>query len=257
MTLLFLFTICATYINTLRSGHATSELMAVSALVTGFCSVALINTFGDVSGAHFNPAVTFGIVVAGKMSPIKGLYYVVTQLAASLAAMLLLTMVYPPFAAAGDTDRTEIPVVAHLVVQPSSDANPLRSLLMEIVLSFILVYVIFATAVDTAGSPIGTAIQVPSTAADPSSPASQQQTFMIYPAGHAKASTAPVSIGLTLGFLCFIGGSVSGGAFNPARVFGPGICAWNWNWMWLYWLGDFTGAALAGFVQTRFFSTKK
>jgi glycerol uptake facilitator-like aquaporin len=255
VTTLFIFTVCATYINTLRSDHASSELMAVSALVTGFCSIALITAFGDVSGAHFNPAVTFGIVVGGKMSPIKGLYYIITQLSASLFAMLLLTIVYPPFANPEDPTGPQIPVVAHLVVQPAADAHKLRSLIMEIILSFILVYVIFATAVDTGGSPIGSAVQVPSTTTDQQVPG--QQVFMIYPSAHAKASLAPVSIGLTLGFLCFIGGSVSGGAFNPARVFGPGLCAWNWDYMWLYWLGDFTGAALAGVVQQRLFATKQ
>ena len=49
-----------------------------------------------------------------------------------------------------------------------------------------------------------------------------------------------------------LGGSVSGGAFNPARVFGPAIISGYWRNHELYWLADFIGAALAGFAQYLF-----
>jgi hypothetical protein len=46
---------------------------------------------------------------------------------------------------------------------------------------------------------------------------------------------------------------VSGGAFNPARAFGPAVISGKgWSHQWVYWIGDFTGAALAGFVQSFF-----
>lgn len=45
---------------------------------------------------------------------------------------------------------------------------------------------------------------------------------------------------------------MSGGAFNPARVFGPAIITGNWDHHWLYWIADFMGAALAGFTQQCF-----
>ena len=70
--------------------------------------------------------------------------------------------------------------------------------------------------------------------------------------GNTKAGFAPVAIGFTLGFLGLIGGSVSGGAFNPARAFGPAILSNNWNNHWIYWLGDFVGAGLAGWTQSCF-----
>ncbi len=54
-----------------------------------------------------------------------------------------------------------------------------------------------------------------------------------------------------------IGGAVSGGAFNPARVFGPAICSLKMfkgegMSMWLYWAGDLAGAAGAAIVQHMF-----
>lgn len=47
-----------------------------------------------------------------------------------------------------------------------------------------------------------------------------------------------------------LGGSVSGGAFNPARAFGPALLSGSgWGNHWIYWIGDLMGAALAGSVQ--------
>ena len=71
--------------------------------------------------------------------------------------------------------------------------------------------------------------------------------------GNTKAGFAPVAIGFTLGFLCLIGGTVSGGAFNPARAFGPTLVSGSgWGYHWIYWVGDFLGAGLAGYAQSFF-----
>jgi hypothetical protein len=70
--------------------------------------------------------------------------------------------------------------------------------------------------------------------------------------GNTKAGFAPVAIGFTLGFLCLLGSSVSGGAFNPARVFGPAVLSGSWRNQELYWIADFIGAALAGLTQSLF-----
>jgi glycerol uptake facilitator-like aquaporin len=72
VTTLFLFIVCAVGLNVERSGHAESESLVVGALTTGFASVALIYSFADVSGAHFNPAVTFATIVTGKTTIAKG-----------------------------------------------------------------------------------------------------------------------------------------------------------------------------------------
>jgi glycerol uptake facilitator-like aquaporin len=72
VTLLFLFIVCAVKMNLDKSGHADTESLVVGALSTGFASVALIYSFADVSGAHFNPAVTFATMVTRKTSVVKG-----------------------------------------------------------------------------------------------------------------------------------------------------------------------------------------
>lgn len=43
--------------------------------------------------------------------------------------------------------------------------------------------------------------------------------------------------------------SVSGGVFNPARVFGPALVGWKWTDQWVYWIGDLLGAVAAGWSQ--------
>jgi hypothetical protein len=71
--------------------------------------------------------------------------------------------------------------------------------------------------------------------------------------GNTKAGFAPLAIGFTLGFLGLIGGTVSGGAFNPARVFGPAfLSGQGWKYQWIYWVADFVGAGLAGLTQSIF-----
>jgi glycerol uptake facilitator-like aquaporin len=140
----------------------------------------------------------------------------VMQLFASLIAMALLSLAFPP-GSATDANAT---VVSQLVVRPSADAHLARALLMEILLTFILVYVIFAVAFDTVDtSATVRLLDEKGNTVD----SSHRKNLTIYTTnGNSKAGFAPISIGFTLGFLCFLGGSVSGGAFNPARVFGPG-----------------------------------
>lgn len=72
VTAMFMFIVCAVGLNTNRAGHKDSEMMIVSAVCTGFSAVALIYSFADVSGAHFNPAVTFATIVTGKTTIAKG-----------------------------------------------------------------------------------------------------------------------------------------------------------------------------------------
>lgn len=49
------------------------ENLVLGAIVTAFSAVALIYSFADVSGANFNPAVTFATIVTGKVSIKKGM----------------------------------------------------------------------------------------------------------------------------------------------------------------------------------------
>ena len=251
VTTMFLFIVCAVGLNLQRSGHKDSESLVSSALSTGFASVALIYSFADVSGAHFNPAVTFATIITKKTSLVKGTIYWISQLSASLFAMLLLVIAFPP-----DNDST-LTIPQELIVVPGGNGDLFRSFVMEVILTFILVYVIFATAFDTV--PTGsTAVKVTDDKGN-NNPRSAKNLTIYTTSGNSKSGFAPLAIGLTLGFLCFVGGSVSGGAFNPARVFMAGFTAGNFNGsfesMWLYFAADFIGAGLAGLIHQKVFAS--
>jgi MIP family channel proteins len=59
---------------------------------------------------------------------------------------------------------------------------------------------------------------------------------------------APLAIGTTLGFIVMVGGPLTGGAFNPARWFGPALVSNNWGGTWPYLAGPIVGALLAAAV---------
>ena len=59
---------------------------------------------------------------------------------------------------------------------------------------------------------------------------------------------APLAIGTTLGFIVMVGGPLTGGAFNPARWFGPALVSSEWGGVWPYLLGPIVGSLLAAVV---------
>jgi len=240
-TFLFIYIVCATAANFARLKTVNNPV--VGALCTGFASVALIYSFADVSGAHFNPAVTFATIVTRKTGLTKGLMYIGAQLIGAVFSSLILLVTFPENYEKGN-------VAAQVAVVPAQDADIGNAFLTELILTFILVYVIFAVAFDTVDSKN---VQVVNT------PGGKQKkggnSLTIYTtSGATKAGFAPIAIGFTLGFLSFMGGSVSGGAYNPARVFGPAIVGGVWTDHWMYWIADFLGAGVAGYAQ-RFFAT--
>ena len=155
-TFLFMFVVEATVVNNGR--QAQPENLVLGCISTAFVAVALIYSFADVSGAHFNPAVTFATVVTGKTSIRKGMKwyefqfnfnlgfaYIGIQLIASIFATLALMIVFPRPTAADA--HSSIP--QYVIVDIDSSAKYGHAFAMEIILTFILVYVIFATAFDT------------------------------------------------------------------------------------------------------------
>jgi len=220
VTFLFIFTICANGLNEART-HVTTA--AVSAgISTGFAATALIFAFGGLSGAHFNPAVTLGAMIGLKINWIMGLVYMFVQLVAAIGAVGLLMYLFP-----GDG------TAAALVLKPGDGVSWGQAGLMEVVLTFILVFVIWCTAMG------------PKTAITESDVEAQEDLVQKVADNKAKSNFAAIAIGFTLGFLCFLGGTISGGCFNPARATAPAVLANDYTWLGLYWVADCLGAAIA------------
>jgi aquaporin Z len=101
------------------------------AIVFGLMVMVLIYTFGSISGAHFNPAVSIAFTVAKKFSIKELPPYIISQLGGALAASFLLKFFYPNNEFLGAT-------------MPSG--NELQAFLMEVVITFILMLVIMQVA---------------------------------------------------------------------------------------------------------------
>src|SRR5439155_18792766 len=126
-----------------------------------------------VSGGHLNPAVTAGALVARKIDPLNAAGYVVAQCLGAGAAAALLHAAIP-----GD-----VLTAVHVgTPAPGGGASAGQALLIEAVLTFFLVFVIFGTAIDPRAPKVGA-----------------------------------LFIGLTVTLNIFMGGPLTGAAMNPAR----------------------------------------
>jgi aquaporin Z len=143
------------------------------AIVFGLVVMALIYTFGHISGAHFNPAVTIAFMVQRSISLKVGLLYIVTQCAAALFASLCLLTMF------GN--------VANLGASLPRDSWQ-QSFILEIILTFILMIVILGSAVHAkavksfAGAAIGATVCVEALFAGPISGASMNPARSLGPA---------------------------------------------------------------------------
>jgi aquaporin Z len=130
-----------------------SASLLVVALAHGVVLAVLVSAFGAVSGAHFNPAVTTGVWIAGHMPGRRAVAYVIAQLIGGLLAAWSLRVIYP---------ADQFP---DLGIPRLTGIDPLQGLAVEAVLTIILVTAVFGTAVDpraarTGGLFIGLAVAV-------------------------------------------------------------------------------------------------
>ena len=125
-TFIFLFAVCSCALNV-----PLVNLPTIGAISAGFVAFAVVFCFGG----HFNTAVTLGAMAGRKMDVKTGLIYIVLQLVASFAAIGAVDLMFP-----GTTNANS------LMVMPAPTASLFSAVLMEIVLTFILVLVIFRSA---------------------------------------------------------------------------------------------------------------
>lgn len=143
------------------------------ALTFGLVILAMIYTLGDISGAHFNPAVTVGFWLARRMPGRSVLPYIGSQVLGAVAASVLLRFLFPANATLGAT-------------LPAGPA--MQSFVLEIVLTAILMFVILGVSVGarekgiTAGIAIGAVIALEALFAGPICGASMNPARSLAPA---------------------------------------------------------------------------
>ncbi|KAF5187599.1 Aquaporin-like protein [Thalictrum thalictroides] len=162
------------------------------------------------SGGHLNPAVTIGLCAGGHITIFRSILYWIDQLLASSLACILLKYL---------TGGLETP--AHTL---ASGVSPLQGVIWEIILTFSLLYTVYATLVD--------------------------------PKKGSIDGLGPILTGFVVGANILAGGPFSGASMNPARSFGPSLVSGVWTDHWVYWVGPLIGGGLAGFFYENVFIRK-
>lgn len=191
-------------------------------LCFGLVLVCLCYCIGNISGCHVNPAVSFAMWTAGKLSTKDFVGYVISQLigaAAGAGFLYWMVCMNPGFDFGGVTGPSEL---AANVVQPGASAG--MALLMEILFTFFFVLVIFGVTDEKLGF----------------------------------GNFAGVAIGLALGLVNIVGIPVDNCSVNPARSFGPAL--WSpsaWPDFWIMVVGPLAGALIAAICWKAVLSTRE
>ena len=205
-TLIFVFAGEGSVISyaALTSGASLTPAGLTGVAVThGFALFVAVAIAANISGGHVNPAVTFGLFLGGQITLLRGILYWIAQLLGSVVASLLLLFV--------SNGYTTSP---HAL---STGETVYDALVLEIVITFGLVYTVYATAVD---------------------PRSKGNVSLL----------APLAIGLIVAANILFAGAFDGGSMNPARSFGPALVSLDFTNHWIYWVGPLLGAAVAALV---------
>jgi aquaporin Z len=150
------------------------------ALTFGLVVLAMIYTFGDISGAHLNPAVTIGFWVARRLPGREVPHYISSQVIGAVAASAMLRFLFPENAMLGAT----IPA-----------GSEMQSFVLETILTFLLMLTILNVSTGakekgiTAGIAVGSVIALEALFAGPISGASMNPARSLGPAlvsGHLK-----------------------------------------------------------------------
>lgn len=202
-TFALIFIGCASVVMT---ADALGNNLVGVALAHGLTLAVIVTAVGHISGGHINPAVTAGLLVAGKIKAAQaGIYWVAQLLGAAVAALALNA------------------IIPEVLTEPVNLGTPGllagfgagAGVVLEAILTFFLVFVVFATAVDPKG---------------------------------AFDKVAGFAIGLVLTFDILAGGPLTGASMNPARWFGPALATGTWDNAWVYIVGPLAGGILAALV---------
>jgi aquaporin Z len=181
-------------------------------LAFGLTVLTMAYAIGHISGCHLNPAVSVGLVVAGRFKVSELAPYVVVQVLGAIAAAFLLRYIAsgaPGFDIAGG-------LASNGFGEHSPGGYSMQSALaIEVILTFFFLLVILG-ATDK----------------------------------RAPAGFAPIAIGLCLTLIHLISIPVTNTSVNPARSTGPALVVGDWalGQLWLFWVAPVVGAALAGIV---------
>ncbi len=185
------------------------------ALAHGLAIGVMVSALARISGGHFNPAVTFGALAARQIPLRLAVVYWVAQLVGAVVAALTLRGIFLD-PAVWQNSHLGTPSLGPTVGWGTG-------ILVEAVLTFLLVFVIFGTGIDPKG------------------------TFN---------AVGGFAIGLTISMDIMMGGPLTGAAMNPARWFGPALVSGFFDDWYVYWVGPLIGGAVAALLYRYVFLEK-
>jgi aquaporin Z len=188
-------------------------LVGVS-LAFGLTVVTGAYALGHISGGHFNPAITLGILTARRIGARHAVVYIVAQVIGAIVAAALIVVI------ANGVDGFSVDE-SGLGANGFADHSPGlydwgSAFLTEVVMTFFFVLVVLGV-----------------TGRD------------------ALKSFAPLAIGLALTLVHLISIPVTNTSVNPARSTGPAVFVGEWalTQLWMFWVAPIAGAVLAGLVH--------
>jgi aquaporin Z len=188
----------------------TLDLVGV-ALAHGLVLMVMVSVTGHVSGGLVNPAVAIALWVAGKLTTIRAAILIAAQLAGAIVGAAALRWVV-------GGDRFDAGAAGAPVLGSGVDIG--TGTVLEAILTFLLVYAVFGTAVDVRGPWL---------------------------------KTAGLTIGLVIAFEILAFGPLTGAAMNPARWLGPALIGGLWSDAIVWTVGPIAGGIIAAVVYTRVF----
>ena len=191
-------------------------LVGVS-LAFGLSVVTMAYAVGHISGGHFNPAVTVGQLVAGRIGAGNAIVYVAAQVLGAIAAAAVLAVI------ANGKPGFDL-VASGFAANGYADHSPGgygigAAAAIEFVMTFFFLIVILGST--SRGAPTG---------------------------------FAPLAIGLALTLIHLVTIPVTNTSVNPARSTGPALFVGGWalQQLWFFWLVPLLGAVFAGIVWRLF-----
>ncbi|KAJ8557200.1 hypothetical protein K7X08_002825 [Anisodus acutangulus] len=192
-TFLLVFVTCGAAAISTSDEHKVSRLGA--SVAGGLIVTVMIYAVGHISGAHINPAVTFAFAAVRHFPWRQVPLYAAAQLTGAISAAFTLRVLLHPIKHVGTTTPL---------------GSDIQALIMEIVVTFSMMFITSAVATDT----------------------------------KAIGELAGIAVGSAVCITSILAGPVSGGSMNPARTIGPAIASNDYRAIWVYIIGPVCGTLL-------------
>lgn len=206
--------VAATCGSALFSAPSGGGLVGVS-IAIGLSVLMMAYAVGHISGGHFNPAVTLGLVAGGRFDAGKAPAYIIAQVAGGVAAAAIFAIILGGYLGGGKVEFNTFAAISNNFGQPGGFSMGAAFIMEVVVTALFLIVIMGATS---KGAPAG---------------------------------FAPIAIGVALMVLHLVSIPVTNASLNPARSTAPALFAGGSALvnLWLFWVAPIVGGMLGGVIS--------